>query len=100
MSKVFATNKLFLYALDFSNRVTEDTEIMSINMTDVFYDQIVKIGLAKELFKLNINGNVGSGKSTVGFVIGKYFLEKVYNKKFSITNIDRDWETTPWLDRS
>lgn len=90
--KKFKTNKLLLLAIELSYQLVDEKEIESIDRTDVFYDEIIKIVDNKELLNVNINGPVASGKSTVGFAIGNEVAKACYNRKLDVRDIARDQE--------
>ena len=56
-NKVFRTNKLFLMALQYLDEIQSPQEITEIDLTETFFDELIKIAENKELINITINGS-------------------------------------------
>ena len=88
--KIFRTNKLFLLALNEFDKIQNITETSENDLTEIFFDEIIKIHKNKELINITINGKTTQGKSTVAIKIVHFILKECYQRNMTIKNIVRD----------
>lgn len=91
----FQTNSLYYYADKYLRETIGEDEILQKNRTRLFLTELENYIINKELIKITINGKVRSGKSTIGFKIGKIIQEllikhKKTTQEFGMKNIARD----------
>lgn len=86
---IYKTNKLFLKALRLIDGVRTDEEIAKDDITELFYDELMKIIENNELVNINVNGTVAKGKSTVAMALGQWILQNHYGREIQIEDIAR-----------
>lgn len=86
----FKTNQFLFYALEYSDKLIEEAELRAKDMTEMFFDELIKMHKSGELINGNINAPPTRGKSTVGFAIGHFLMPIFFKRKFTIHDIDRD----------
>ena len=96
-NKPFKTNKFYVDAEYYRTHLTEEDEIIKINYTEDFYDEIENMVRDGEIIIGNINAKMRLGKSTLAIALGvhTFNLLKKYNfrkknEKFTMRNIARD----------
>jgi hypothetical protein len=93
----FKTNKFYVDAEYYRTHLTEEDEIMKINYTKDFYEEIENMVRQNEIIIGNINAKMRLGKSTLAMALGKHTFQLIQkynfrNKKenFGMKNIARD----------
>lgn len=89
-------NSFYYYANEYRKHLTDEDQIEKTNMTEPFLQELELHIKEGEILKLNINGKMRLGKSTLAIAIAHnhvYELLKKHNQKkgrFGIKNICRD----------
>jgi len=101
----FQTNSLYYYADKYLREAIGEDEILQKNRTELLFKELEDYIINKELIKITINGKVRSGKSTIGFKIGKIIQELLVKHKktkqpFGMHNIARDQQEYSKLMRN
>lgn len=80
----FKTNKFYYYAQEYMTKATADEEIMGIDMTNEFWDEIEEEIMNDELIDININAKVRMSKSTTGI----HLAMKIYEMMIRIKKLE------------
>ena len=86
----YIANTFYHYANEYRKHLTDEDTIEKVDMTQKFWAELDSIIEAGELINININGLPTTGKSTLGFEIGRRLTKKHFKRTFGVEDIDRD----------
>lgn len=84
-----AINQLQQLAYHYHDKLIDDTDIRKNDITDIFFQELATMVQQREPICININGPVGSSKSTTGIQIG-IILGRYKNITITVDHIYRD----------